>query len=159
MNLSGFDASKYEVKQGNFEPLPAGKYHVMVAGAKEKATKRGDGAYLEIEFQVLDDRFPNRKLWTRLNLRNPNPEAVRIAEEQLAAICQAVGILQPHDSGELIDRQLEVYVTRKPNKETGEMQNEVKGFYPLGSDDGAESPPRRRAFNPTGPQGDDDIPF
>jgi hypothetical protein len=126
-NLSGFDARTVE-PMDSFEPIPAGKYLVAIIASEMKPTKAGTGSYLELQFQVLEGEYKGRLLWSRLNLDNPNELAVKIARSELAAICQAVGVLTPNDSQELHDLPLQVKVKVKNREDTGEPTNEITGY-------------------------------
>ena len=88
-NLTGFDANSVNPAT-DFEPLPAGKYLAIITDSEMKPTKSGSGNYLELTFQVIDGPFKGRMLWSRLNLDNPNAQAVQIAQGELSAICRAV---------------------------------------------------------------------
>lgn len=91
-----------------------------------KPTKDSTGKYLELELTVVEGGYKGRKVWARLNLENRNPEAVRIAKSELSAICRAVGVLTPRNSGELHNIPLVITVKVKPG-DNG-PQNEVKGY-------------------------------
>jgi hypothetical protein len=99
-NLNGFNAHNIDPAT-DFEPIPAGKYLAVITDSEMKATKNGNGYYLELTFQVIDGPYKNRLLWSRLNLHNPNEQAVQIAQGELSAICRAVGVMQPKDSVDL----------------------------------------------------------
>jgi len=120
-----------EVEPSNFDPLPEGKYQVVVSASEMKPTKDQNGAYLELELTVIDGPYSNRKVWARLNLDNPSAAAVKIARQQLSALCRAVGVLTITDSSELHNRPLMIYVVCKPRSDGTGLQNEVKGFEPL----------------------------
>jgi hypothetical protein len=126
-NLQGFDARTVE-PMAPFEPVPAAKYIVAIVASDMKPTKAGDGHYLELQFLVLDGEYKGRLLWDRLNLDNPNELAVKIARSQLAAVCQAVGVLTPNDSHELHDLPLEITVKVKKREDTGDPTNEIAGY-------------------------------
>ena len=126
-DLKGFDAREVE-PMDTFEPIPADKYIAAVTASEMKPTKKGDGSYLELKFQVLEGEYKGRNLWARLNLDNPNKLAVKIARSELAAICKAVGVLTPNDSTELHDLPLQLKVGMKRRQDTGEMTNEIKGY-------------------------------
>ena len=113
-DLAGFNANEVE-PMADFEPLPAGKYTVVLTGSDWKKTKSGNGSYLELEFEVIEGEFKGRKLWARLNLDNPSQMAVKIARSELSALCRAVNVLQPRDSVELHDRPLVVAVAQRVN--------------------------------------------
>jgi len=126
-NLNGFDANSVNPAT-DFEPLPAGKYLVLITGSEMKPTKSGNGNYLELTFQVIDEPFKGRLLWSRLNLDNPNAQAVQIAQGELSAICRAVGVMQPKDSTELHNLPLVVTVKCKKRDDTGDIVNEIRTY-------------------------------
>ena len=78
-----------------FEPVPAGKYLAAIVESEMKPTKSGNGHFLELTFEVGEGPYKGRKLWARLNLDNPNPQAVQIARGELSAICRAVSFAAP----------------------------------------------------------------
>jgi len=110
-----FNAAAIEPQQ-SFDALPAGRYEVIIVDSEMKDTKAGTGAYLMLTMEVIGDtKHSNRKLWTRLNLVNPNATAVQIAERELSAICHCVGIMEPGDSEELHNIPLTVDVVQELN--------------------------------------------
>jgi len=127
VNLGGFDASKVEPST-TFEPIPAGKYLAAIVDSEMKSTKAGNGHYLELTFQVLEGELKGRKVWSRLNLDNPNSQTVKIARGELSAICRAVEVLTPQDSTDLHNLPLVITVRCKKRPDTGEISNEVKGY-------------------------------
>jgi hypothetical protein len=128
-NLNGFDANQVE-PTATFEAIPAGKYMASIAASEMKATKGGDGSYLQLEFVVLDGAYKGRKVWDRLCLNHPNDLTQKIARGNLSAICRAVGVMQPKDSVELHNIPLLITVKCRKRDDTGEMTNEVKGYEP-----------------------------
>ena len=127
-----FDATTIEpaAPAGAWQP---GKYTVEITGADVKATKAGDGHYVELELTCTDGVMARRKHWERLNISNPNQQAEEIAKRNLAAICLAVGIKQMNDTDELRGRVLviETGVRKPPNSD--EMQTTVRGYFPAGA--------------------------
>ncbi len=126
-NLGNFNANDHE-PLNDFEPIPAGKYPVTIIASEFKPTKSGNGSYLEIKYQILDGPHKNRLLWDRLNLDNPTPATVEIAEKRLGEICRAVGVLEPKDSVELHNLPLVVKATCKKREDNGEFGNEINGY-------------------------------
>ena len=100
MATVNFNASEVAPSVG-FEAIPAGKYQAVITDSEMRQNKSGTGEYLQLEFEIIKGEYKNRKLWARLNLNNPNPDAVRIARADLSAICHAVNIIQVSDSIEL----------------------------------------------------------
>lgn len=126
-DLNSFDANQVE-PSSSFDPIPAGKYLAVITDSEMKPTKAGTGHYLELTFQIQEGEYNNRLLWARLNLDNPNATAVQIAQEDLSAICRAVGVMKPNDSDELHNLPLVIHVRCKKREDTGEITNEIKGF-------------------------------
>lgn len=106
MALINFNASNVQIEErtGNYGPLPAGEYEMMIVKSDTRATKAGTGHYLECEMHVLGGEFSGRRHWERFNLDNPNQQAVKIAQESLARLCNAIGATEVNDSEELHDR-------------------------------------------------------
>ena len=140
-NLNGFDAS--QVEPTSFDPLPAGKYLAVITESEMRPTKKGAGQYLNLTFEVIEGEYKGRKLWARLNLKNPNPQAEQIARGQLSAICRAVGVMAPKDSVELHNLPLVVTVKVKKREDTGDLQNEVSGY--AKKESAAAAPPQQAA--------------
>ena len=124
---SWFDANEVEPVV-DFEPIPEGEYVAIVTASEEKPTKSGNGTYLELTFQVIEGEYKERLLWSRLNLDNPNPLAVKMAKGHLSAICRAVGVMTPNDPVELHDLPLLITVKCKKREDNGEMTNVIKGY-------------------------------
>ncbi|TWT71552.1 DUF669 domain-containing protein [Crateriforma conspicua] len=126
-SLNGFDANTVE-PANDLEPIPVGKYVAVITDSEMKPTKSGAGNYLQLTFQIIEGEHANRLLWVRLNLDNPNATAVEIARRELSAICRAVGVLTPTDSTDLHNLPCNIHVKVKRRSDTGELQNEVKGY-------------------------------
>ena len=126
-NLNGFNANNVE-PASDFDPIPAAKYAAVITNSEFKPTKNGSGNYLELTFQVIEGQYKNRLLWARLNLEHQNEMTAKISRGQLAAICQAVGIMTPKDSAELHNLPLIINVKLKKRTDTGELANEIKGY-------------------------------
>jgi Protein of unknown function (DUF669) len=141
-NLMGFDASQVPEQQ-EFSALPEGQYVVMATASEMKPTKAGTGEYLQITFEVLDGPQKGRKLWSRLNLRNPNKTAVEIAQRELAAICRAVGVLKPSDSAELHNKPLMADVSVEVDDRRRES-NVIRKYEPAQA--GSFAPPAASPF-------------
>ena len=149
MSAVSFDASTVDPRQA-FDPLPAGKYVAVITESEEKPTKKGDGSYLQLTFQVIEGEFENRKVWARLNLNNPNDQAVGIARAELSAICRSVNVMKLTDSAQLHDLPLTIKVSQRKNQESGEMTNEIKGYEakqvaaPEAKKEAAKTPPWKK---------------
>ncbi len=126
-DLNGFNASDFPTQRAD-GPVPQGEYRATIIESGMKPTRSVQGQYLELSFEIAEGEFQGRRLWARLNLDHPNDTAVRIARQDLAAICRAVGVLTPKDSTELHGRPLIMKVKAIRRADTGEMTSEVRGF-------------------------------
>jgi len=126
-DLHGFNANEVDPTT-DLEPIPAGKYLALITESEMKANKAGTGSYLQLTFQILEGPHKGRFLWARLNLQHPNATAVAIARAELSAICRATCVMTPKDSTELHNLPLVITVKLKKREDTGELQNEVRGF-------------------------------
>jgi len=97
---SVFNAKENE-KMGGFEPIPASWYLAEITKTESKKTKAGTGSYITCQFKVLEGEYEGRFIFNLLNLDNPNPVAVEIAQKELASICEACDIDELEDTVEL----------------------------------------------------------
>jgi hypothetical protein len=128
-----FDARNVDPVDMDFAPLPNGDYEMMVTESEKKPTKANDGGELiALEFTVIQEgQYKGRKLWTNINIKNKNPEAVRIGKGELSALCRAVGVLAPKNTAELHNLPLLGRVKSKPGIGENKPGNEIKGFFPV----------------------------
>lgn len=127
MDLSGFNADDFSDIE-SYSVLPAGTYTAAIVSSENKTTKNGNGSYLELQLEIIDGQYAGRKVWDRLNLRNPNQTAVEIAMRTLASICKAIGIKTPRDSSELHNKPMKIKVSVR--EYNGNESNEVKKYMP-----------------------------
>jgi hypothetical protein len=127
MATINFDATTVDPGNG-FEPIPAGKYLAVISEDEMKPTRNNNGQYLQLTIEIIEGDYQGRKIWARLNLENPNMQAVEIARKELSAICRAVNVLQLTDTTQLLNIPFVLKVGLKKNKETDEMENVIKGY-------------------------------
>lgn len=108
-----FDATQVE-PQGDYTPIPPGEYKVQIVSSEMVENSARTGSMLKLEIEVIDGDQAGRKLYDRLNLDNPNAQAVEIAQRTLSAICHAVGKLSVSDSEELHFRPMVAVVKVDP---------------------------------------------
>lgn len=132
-----FDASQVEPK-GDYRPVPPGEYKVQITSSEFCQTSTGNGHQLKLELEILEGDQAGRRLYDRLNLDNPNAQAVEIAQRTLSAICHAVGKLSVQDSEELHMLPMIAVVVVKPERtgrdgRTYSASNEIKTYKGLGA--------------------------
>lgn len=74
----------------NFDPIPAGTYALEIKKTDWIETKAGDGHYLKLEMSVIKGEYKGRKVWSNLNLDNPNVQAVEISEKQVMQLVEQI---------------------------------------------------------------------
>lgn len=124
-----FNANEVQPSTG-FEPLPEGEYLAIIESSEEKATKAGTGAYLQFTFQVIEGEYAKRKVWARLNHKNPSAEAQKIGLAELSALCRAVGVMTPQSTEELHNKPLRIKVGFEKRADNGELSNKIKKYAP-----------------------------
>ena len=118
----GLDLSKVE-PQGDCNVIPPGKYPVMIEKAEVKPTKAGTGAYIELVLCILEGPYKNRKLWHRLNIKNPSELCVSIGLSTLRALCDAIGITVLGSEDQLVNKTCLAHVKVDKNG-----QNDVRTY-------------------------------
>lgn len=161
-NLGGTYTADPNNVQGDYTPIPVGDYKVHIVDSDMKDNSQRTGSYLQLELEVLEGEHAGRKLTERLNLDNPNTQAVEIAQRTLNAICVAVGKLSISDSNELHNIPMMATVKVDPAKpymkdgvqQPGSPQNSIKAYKPIGTaassaaptpSGGGSAPPWKRA--------------
>jgi hypothetical protein len=137
--------------ESQFDPLPSGEYLAIVSASECKPTKRGDGEYLELTYQIVDGPYQGRQLWARVTLANPNQTAVQIGQQHLAQLRHATGVLQLTDSQQLhnIPHVIRVeFQPADPAKNRTRDQNEVREYKAMAKPGQAAQPAQRAAPAP-----------
>jgi hypothetical protein len=112
---TSFDATSVEPTTA-YELLPAGKYRAQIVESEMRVTKNGMGQFLWLMLDILEGEQKGRKIFDQLNLVNPNPTTVEIAQRTLSAICHATGRMHVSDSEELHLIPMTIQVKIKPPK-------------------------------------------
>lgn len=138
-----FDATHVAPDAG-FDVIPAGWYKVMIDESELKPTKDGNGAYLSLRFNVTEGPYKGRKVFARLNIKNNNEQAQKIAHGQLSAIAHAVRVLQVADSTQLHNIPLQIKVKVRPADPPYDEANDITSYKhinePVGSQAAAAAP-------------------
>lgn len=122
-----FEAEQIPEDDRNFDPIPAGDYLMQVIDSDVVPTKSGSGDQLVLTLEVVEGPHTNRRVWDRLNIRNQNADAQRIAQRSLADLCLAIGISSLRNTEDLHFHPFIGRVTIQKDK-TGEYgpQNRVR---------------------------------
>lgn len=161
-----FDARTVAPALG-FEPWPEGWNPLVIRSSNMKPTSKGDGGYLELKVEAIDGPNKGRTNFIRLNIYNPNPQAVDISLKQLSAICHVVGVFNisanpdaPEDMAApmLHNIPFQARCVLNTNKETGQSSNNFVAFKDAhGNEPGkqgqaAQQQPQQQTFTQAVPQ-------
>jgi hypothetical protein len=120
---------------GDFEPIPAGIYHVMLTDYELRETsdtsKHPENEYYNVEFTVQSGEYEGRKLWTNMMLPPYQPFVLK----QLVAAAgrDTNQPIVPEDFLEESSGTLELNARVKIRKadENYDARNEIAGFKPF----------------------------
>ena len=111
-------------------PLPAGDYLCVIKKADFKQTKAKTGHYLNCQFVVAEGVKKGSSFFVNLNLDNPNPVAVDIANKELNSICDALDLTDVEDSDEILGQELGVTLKITPGDASYPPSNETTAYFP-----------------------------
>lgn len=140
--LSGVNLDEVDTSErGGFTPIPAGDYMVQIVEGGVVRKESGD-AMMKLVFEVMDGDFAGRKLFENLNIRHSNPTAQKIALETLTELWRDAmgGSGNPPNVDVMTFKPVRAKVTVEKRKDTGDMQNRIKRFFPLNG-----APPEQKA--------------
>lgn len=87
-----FDATQFAPSFAAPNGLSAGKHPVVMSKSDWQPTKDAKGTMLVLTLEAFDGPDKGKTQIVRLNLNNESASAVRIASEQLSAICHVIGM-------------------------------------------------------------------
>lgn len=133
---SQFNSDDHE-EMGDFSPLPNGEYVVKISDSDYKQNKNKTGHYLQLIREVCEGDYKGRKVYSNLNLDNPNPVTVEIAQKELTSTCKACGVVSVEDSEELHGIEHIVKLGIKKGDKDNPDSNKILSIKPL---DGVSKP-------------------
>ena len=135
MPMDRFDPSRYpEIDNA---PLKPGFYEAKITNIAMQDTRAGDGNMLVVDLQVHGRRIRD---WILRN--HPSEKAVEIANQRLASLCRAAGVVALTDTDQLVGAAVEVGLAVD-----GDF-NKVRNYSRIG-----------RSTTPKNDIVDDDLPF
>lgn len=124
-----FDSSTVQAAvPQTFEVLPAGAYIAQAVESSYGQMKNGNGDELGLTFVVLDGAYKGRKLWSRLYVKHTNEKTQAIAQEQLSALCKAIGVVKVTDTAVLERKPVSLVVAIEPATGGYPAKNVIKGY-------------------------------
>ncbi len=86
---------------GGFDILPEDEYICILTKSEWTDNKAKTGRFIYMEFTIVEGDHKGLKFIERLNLVNPNPVAVRIANQKMNQLCAACLLNDIEDTDEL----------------------------------------------------------
>lgn len=125
-----FNAHEVAPATGNVV-IPKGDYDVIFDSCEIKPTSSGNGGFIECRYKVMAGEHKDALLFDRLNLWNPNEQAVNIARAQLSALCHVTGVFVLSDGANTMNQQMKnkpfkVHVDVSLNDKKEAVGNAVK---------------------------------
>jgi len=120
---------------GDYTALPAGEYIANIIKSEYKATKAKTGHFIELQLKLLAGKSKGRVLYERLNLDNPNPIAVEIANKALNSICQACEKVGVEDTEELHGIPMKLTLKVVPATSSNPASNSIIKWAKASADD------------------------
>lgn len=130
-----YNAADHEPAQDGYDAIPVGDYEAAIVASEIKTTKAGTGKYLDLTVEILGPTHAGRKVFPKINVENPNKQAVDIGMRELRSICDAIGIAGFRQTEELHDKPLVVRI--KHEQYQGEPQARVASW----KSNGGQVPP------------------
>lgn len=131
-----FEFDPNSVEPGmDFTPVPAGDYAAQITESNVAPPKSGNGLMLNLTWEIVEGEYDKRKFWQRINYKHMSAQAQLIGQQQLKAICDAIG-LQGHltDSEMLHFQPCRVRLSIDHKNKDYDPKNEVKSVKPLQAD-------------------------
>lgn len=126
MSSFGFNPEEYVSSEN--DPVPDGRYNVVIKDTSIVDTNKKDGQILKVQYTVLDGSLKNRVIFANYNIHNPNDIAQKIGREHVNKILKALGIkTDRHEDMRFKKLAIEVIVKKNPGYDA---QNEVKKYFP-----------------------------
>lgn len=108
-----FNSQGIDPRYGGGGRLPIGKHPVTITKTEAKPTKDNTGGMIVFTLTAFDGPAKGGSMDDRLNVHNKNADAVRIANQQLAAYCAVTGVFHFQNTDELIGKPFIIEVAQQ----------------------------------------------
>jgi len=126
MAIIKFDASNVPAHAAAALLAP-GAYDARIIEADLRPVRSGDGRALQIAFELTVPEHLGRIVWARLHIETRNAHVQQIAQQELAALCQAVGVRSLTDTRELLGKHARITLGIR-RRDDGDTSNVVRAY-------------------------------
>jgi len=123
-----FDATAVPESTGGYELLQPGEYRAEIVAADVEVSKAGHN-YLKLQVKVEE----GGSVWDNLNLWNPNPKAVEVANDRMKQIARSLNMPHVADSDDILLKPLMVKVDIEAGTNGYSDKNIVVGYSAIGA--------------------------
>ena len=119
-----------ETEGGNFDPIESGVYHARLREVENKGPGPSGSDYWAWQFELLDEPYVNRRLWTNTSLSEA-------AAFKLKEVFEAFGVDTDTDTDELCGQIVKLVVSTRVIQEgskKGETANQIERVQPKADD-------------------------
>ena len=137
------DVNSVDTSRGDFEPLPAGDYEVVITNSELRRNKAGTGTFVAMTYQVVSGKYANRLIFDNINIHNASAKAQEIGRQSLAKIGKAVGVTKITDTANLHSLPFMVKVAVRPADEARGFKagNDVKDYFAVNASSASAAAP------------------
>ena len=107
-----FNPKSAPPRENNFTVLPVGWYTADIVEADVSPTKTG--RCVKIAMEVITQGYRGRKVWHRINFENASAQAQEIGQQQLAELCEVVGIERLTNTDQLLRKRVDMKLKISP---------------------------------------------
>lgn len=153
-----FDATQFTPTDRSL--IPAGTYKAVIKKTEIRNNSNGTGQHLNLEINLIEGQFKDRKVWENLNCWHESKKTSEIAWATLSSIARAVNVLQFNDTAALHDLPLMVQITQKnghnsvadfkPVETTGHQPSSGRAHAQNNAPDGHHVPQNNQYIHPNG---------
>jgi hypothetical protein len=112
--------------------LRPGHYVARIVDAIVKPYKTGKGRAVFLTWELMDDEYAARKLWSKCTLSHESEKAVKFGRQQFKDICDACGIAGPFkDLTMLYNKPCSIWVRVEEGDGQYPPKNEVGKVKPI----------------------------
>jgi hypothetical protein len=106
-------------------PVPEGTYSATVIESDYMPNSKGNGHYIKLKWSIIGGQHDDRHITAIYNVDNPSENAVRIAQQDLVAICHAMGRETFDMTEELHDHEILIDVAIEPASGDFKARNKI----------------------------------
>lgn len=143
MSALDFNPKSAPPRENNFTVLPVGWYTADIVEADVTPTK--SGRCVKLTMEVITQGYRGRKIWHRINFENASPKAQKIGNQQLAELCEAVGIERLTNTDQLLRKRVDLKLKITPAQGGYDEGNDVSQYAVAGLKTGGAPAPAAQA--------------